>query len=133
MPINIYKSLIVLVCLLFASETKAQPAKDTSVFICEFPEAVQFPGGSDSLKSYVRRNLKWPGSGWDKEGTVYVKFKVDCKGQISDAKILRGMDSLANKEALRLVNEMPAWTGGNCKLYPNPVWYNLPVRFRFKD
>lgn len=130
---NIYKSLIVMICLLFALVTKAQPAKDTTVFICEFPEAVQFPGGYDSLKSYVRRNLKWPGPGWDKEGTVYVKFKVDCKGHINDAKILRGIDSLANKEALRLVNDMPAWTGGNCKWYPNPVWYNLPIGFRIKD
>lgn len=130
---NAHKSLTIITCLLFASLTKAQPAKDTTVFICNFPEVVQFPGGNDSLKTYVRRNLKWPGPGWDKEGTVYVKFKVDCKGHISDAKIIRGIDSLANKEALRLVNDMPAWTGGNCDRYPNPLWYNLPIRFRFKE
>ncbi len=117
-------------CLfLFCFASKAQPTKDT-FSICEFPEAPQFPGGIDSLKSYLRRNLNWPGPSWDGEGIVHVRFKIDRKGKISNATVLYGIDSLANKEALRLVNEMPAWTPMNCVTCPDFVWYNLPIKFK---
>ncbi|MCZ8284494.1 MAG: energy transducer TonB, partial [Bacteroidia bacterium] len=120
-------------CLFLAClASKAQPSKDTVPFVCYYPipDMPQFPGGNDSLKSYLRRNLKWPGHEWDWEGTVYVKFKVDCKGDISNATVLRGLDSLANKEALRLIKGMPKWVNVNCVTQPVPVWYNLPIKFR---
>lgn len=127
------KELTLTVILFFlAIVMNAQPAKDTVPFICNLPayEMPQFPGGNDSLKSYIRRNLRWPGPFWDGEGVVYVRFKIDCEGKISEAKVIRGIDSLANKEALRLVNNMPRWTGMDCEKCPNPMLYNLPVKFK---
>lgn len=121
------------ICLFLAClASEAQPSKDTIPFVCYYPipDMPQFPGGNDSLKSYLRRNLKWPGPEWDGEGTVYVKFRVDRKGRISDANVVRGLDTLANQEALRLVTEMPAWTPMNCATCPDFIWYNLPIKFR---
>lgn len=80
--------------------------------------------------NYVKHHLRWPSPDWDGEGVVYVRFKVDCKGTISEATAIRGLDSLANREALRVINTMPKWVGGNCDINPAARWFNLPVRFR---
>lgn len=127
------KKIILSVALLiaFMDCLKAQPVKqDTIVAGCYFPEMPHFPGGEDSLKSYIRQHLKWPGPHWNSEGTVYVKFKVDCKGNISEAIVLRGIDSLANREALRLVTQMPKWVPELCDKQPESVWWNLPIKFK---
>lgn len=127
------KKIILSMLLLIAciGYLKAQPVKKDTIMVgCYFPEMPHFPGGDDSLKSYIKHHLKWPGLHWNEQGTVYVKFKIDCKGNISDAKILKGFDSLAEQEALRLVREMPKWVTELCDKQPESVWWNLPIKFK---
>ena len=129
---NVYRVFATIFFISTNFRLSAQPTqKDTLPFICKLPyETPQFPGGDDSLRSYLRRNRRCPGPKWEWEGTIFVRFKIDCKGEISDASVLRGHDSLADKEALRLVNAMPKWTKVNCDTQPQPFWYNLPIYFR---
>jgi TonB family protein len=104
---------------------------DVSYKLEHMPE---YPGGIDSLMTYVGRNVKYPQV--EKEagisGTCYVTFVVDKDGSVTDVKILRGVKGGpgCDEEALRVVKSMPAWIPGeqNGKLVR--VQFNLPIKFR---
>lgn len=69
-----------------------------------------FPGGSDSLKSFIRKNLCYPSEEWGcVEGSVIVRFIVEKDGSISDVKVIRSIEPLVDDEAVRVVRSMPKW------------------------
>lgn len=83
-----------------------------------------FPGGSDSLSSFLRKNLHYPEEALARntEGTVYLTFVVEKDGSISDIRVLRGISDACNAEAIRLIRSMPPWIPGKQR--------NIPVRFQ---
>lgn len=90
-----------------------------------------FPGGDGALFEFIRRNLKYPvTTGSCFQGRVIVRFVVNREGKVSNAFVLRGIDSLVDKEAIKVVNMMPDWIpahkdGKNCNFL-----FTLPVVFR---
>ena len=91
----------------------------------------EFPGGSDSLQSFLKQNLTYPDSAkYNRiQGRVYIGFLVDKKGKIGDAKVLNGVNELLDNEALRVVNKMPQWKPGTAGGNPTSVQYILPIDF----
>ena len=69
----------------------------------------QFPGGRDSLKSFMKKNLILPPSSDCFEGSVIVRFIVEKDGSISDVKVIRSIEPLVDDEAVRVVRSMPKW------------------------
>ncbi|MBQ2590038.1 MAG: energy transducer TonB, partial [Prevotella sp.] len=51
-------------------------------------------------------------------------------GSISHAQIARSLDPIFDKEALRVVNNMPKWIPGKQNGKTVRVSYNVPVSFR---
>lgn len=72
----------------------------------------QFQGGLQALTKYIADNLRYPNGNNDIHGRVVVNFIVERDGSLSDVKILRSVDPLLDKEALRIVNSMPKWLPG---------------------
>ena len=64
------------------------------------------------------------------QGVVYVGFVVNENGQVVDAKVLRPVAKLLDKEALRLVTKDVNFTPGYHEGKPVPVKMVLPIRFR---
>lgn len=64
------------------------------------------------------------------EGTVHVSFIVSKNGSISDVKVLRGISSECDKEAVRVVQMMPAWKPGKQNGRNVNVRFILPLKFR---
>jgi TonB family protein len=91
----------------------------------------EFPGGADSLQSFLKANLVYPDSAKYKriQGRVYIGFLVDRKGRIKDAKLLSGVNKWLDDEALRVVNIMPQWTPGTAGGSAVDVQYILPIDF----
>ena len=83
--------------------------KDSIVTFSE--EEAQFPGGNVAMANYISTNMKYPVEAMKKkvEGRVIVAFVVTKTGELSDIKILKGVDPYVDKEALRLISEMPKW------------------------
>ncbi|MGB3589478.1 MAG: hypothetical protein WBA23_23230, partial [Tunicatimonas sp.] len=72
-----------------------------------------FPGGRDSLNSFIENNLTYPDSVDDlcAEGSVPVKFKIDTTGTYYELYYLSTTLGTAYKEECRRVlNLMPKWT-----------------------
>ena len=91
-----------------------------------------FPGGYEALMKYIDSNLVYPQSDIYKrhEGNVYVRFVVDWDGSISNIEILRGTTEEANREAKRLIREMPDWIPGEHDGFVVPCRVTIPVTFR---
>jgi TonB family protein len=68
-------------------------------------------GGQTVFKNYVNEYLRYPESGMDKEikGTVKLKFTVTTDGTIKNMEVIKSLGSDFDQEAIRLVNEGPAW------------------------
>jgi len=94
-------------------------------------QSPEFPGGADKLNRYLTDNLHYPDEAKMNSisGTVYVQFVIDKKGQISDAKVLRGIGSGCDEEALRVIKAMPRWKPGMQRGKPVRVAFNMPVKF----
>ena len=115
------------------SETlyKPQPVNRNSVYdvVEQMPS---FPGGISGLKTYLNQNTRYPAVAQENcvQGRVVVSFVVGKDGHISDVTVLRSVDPSLDKEAIRVVRNMPRWTPGKQGGEPVKVRYNMPVSFR---
>ena len=64
------------------------------------------------------------------QGRVIVGFIVEKDGSVSNPKIIRGVDSALDKEAIRIVMSMPKWTPGRQNGRNVRTKYNVPVNFK---
>jgi TonB family protein len=92
----------------------------------------QFPGGEKALFDYLKKNIHYPAAAKANKvtGRVYVQFVIERDGKISRAKIIRGIGSGCEEEALRVIKAMPKWTPGKMRGEPVQVQYTLPVNFK---
>lgn len=110
---------------------KPQPVNKNSVYdvVEQMPS---FPGGISGLRTYLNQNIRYPAEAQENcvQGRVVVSFVVGKDGHISDVTVLRSVDPSLDKEAIRVVRNMPRWTPGKQGGEPVRVRYNVPVSFR---
>lgn len=73
-----------------------------------------FPGGTNALKDFFKKNLVYPVLAREAgiEGKVFVKFTVSRTGKVYDIAIAKGIGGGCDEEAMRLVKLFPAWIPG---------------------
>lgn len=96
----------------------------------------EYPGGEKALSAFVENNISYPQDAIDQgtEGTVNVSFVVDEKGKIVNA--VAGGKTAGHgleEEAIKIVNQMPAWKPGMVKGKPVKTRLTLPVTFKLAD
>jgi len=93
-----------------------------------------FPGGDAGLRKYIGNNTKYPTIAKETgiEGKVYVRFCVGSDGKISKATILRAVDPSLDKEALRVVKNLPKWKPGEQGGKKVSVWFTVPINFQLQ-
>ncbi len=113
-----------------AAKEEKEEAEEAQVFFIveEMPE---FPGGEAALRAFIAKSINYPVIAQENgiQGKVYVTFVVDKDGGISEAKIARGVDPSLDKEALRVVNQLPKWKPGKQRGKPVRVSYTVPISF----
>lgn len=114
-----------------AEETPENAIAEETVFdmVGQMPE---FPGGHVALEKYLENHLQYPEVAQENgtQGRVTVQFVVNTDGSISDAQVVRGLDSSCNGEALRLINSMPRWIPGQQDGKNVRVKYAISVIFK---
>lgn len=123
--------------VLKAKEEIAQPEppkeEENKVFdVVE--ENPSFPGGQAALMQWLNENIKYPVIAAENgiQGRVIVQFVVSKTGSISDVRVVRGVDPSLDKEAVRVVSNMPNWTPGRQNGTTVNVRFTLPVTFRLQ-
>jgi TonB family protein len=86
-------------------------------------------GSQEALQKYLKQNLHYP-SGAKASGKVFVSFLVTKAGQVTNVEVIKGLEPLLDKEAVRVVSKMGAWTPGQQQNRPIDVRYTLPITFQ---
>ncbi|CAD5254456.1 MULTISPECIES: energy transducer TonB [unclassified Imperialibacter] len=102
-------------------------AGDGSILITD--PVPTFPGGMDSLKNYLKRNYSWTQSQLTVQGTSFVEFLVQDDGALTGIKIIKGLCESCDKEAKRLISEMPNWIPAIQNGIPVTTRMVLPIKF----
>ncbi len=105
---------------------------DTEVFVV-VEDMPSFPGGN--VQKWIAKNVKYPVLAMENgiQGKVYIQFVIERDGSITDVKVLRGVDSSLDKEAMRVVKAMPKWKPGKQRGKPVRVSYTLPINFQLSQ
>ena len=111
------------------SEAVAKP--ETFITAEEMPF---YPGGDNERQKFLTENIHYPQQASENgiKGTVYVQFVVDTKGNITDAKIMRGIGGGCDEEALRVIQMMPQWHPGKQNGKTVRVLFTMSVSFKLQ-
>ena len=99
----------------------------------EVPVMPQFPEGQQALMQFLAKKIQYPtiAQGDMCMGRVIIQFIIDKEGNIIKPRVARGIDPYLDKEALRVINQMPKWKPGELEDGTKvAVYFTVPVMFR---
>jgi protein TonB len=95
----------------------------------------EFVGGQNGLNAFILASLHYPELAKESgiSGTVFVSFKVDKKGNVSEVKVLRGIVAGCDEEAIRIIKLTAGkWKPGRQNGKTVSVLMNIPIQFTIK-
>ena len=98
-------------------------------------EKPSFNGGdANEFSKWVNSRLVYPEIAKENgvQGRVTLQFTVNADGTVSNVKVLRGVDSSLDKEAVRDVSSSPKWKPGKQRDRAVKVTYTFPVIFQLR-
>lgn len=95
----------------------------------------EFPGGNAAMMKFLSDNIKYPVIAQENgiQGRVICNFVVERDGSITDVQVVRGVDPSLDREAVRVIQQMPRWTPGKQRGQAVRVRFTLPVVFRLQN
>jgi len=95
-------------------------------------ERPEFPGGDNAMMSYINKVRRYPRQAYNLgiEGRVLCAFIVMPNGAISNIEVLRGVEESIDREAVRIIKNMPSWRAGRISGNAVPVYCIVPIPFR---
>lgn len=97
--------------------------------------AAHFPGGYGALLDFISDKVSYPEPAQIKqiEGTVKLAFNIDESGEIVDISLLESAHFFLDQEAIKAVQEMPAWTPAKLGEISVSSTFILPITFQFLE
>lgn len=94
-----------------------------------------FPGGNAAMMKFLSDNIKYPVIAQENniQGRVICNFVVEKDGSITDVQVVRGVDPTLDREAVRVIQQMPRWKPGKQRGQAVRVRFTLPVVFRLQN
>ena len=113
-----------------ADEPKVEEQKVFDV-VEQMPE---FPGGQAELLKWISEHIKYPAVAEENgiQGRVVATFVVERDGSVTDVKVVRSIDPALDKEAIRVLKQMPKWIPGKQNGSAVRVKYTVPVTFKLQ-
>jgi TonB family protein len=134
--IHILKCMLV-VCVWFLSiamEARGQSTDSSQESKGQRLEApLQYPGGLAAFHEYIGKQMRYPLASQLRghySGKVTVKFVIDTAGQVTEAKVIKGIDKYYDKEVLRVLTSSPKWIPGMAEGKKVKVHFEMPINFR---
>lgn len=120
-----------------APETpKSETLDETKLYdLGNVETAPEYRGGSKALSMFLASRLRYPAKARENrtQGKVYVGFVIEKNGSLSDLRIIRGIGSGCDEEALRVLKLSPNWKPGTVKGIPVRTSYIQPVSFQLNN
>lgn len=92
----------------------------------------EFPGGFQGLNKYISDNLIYPKRAKKAgiEGKIYTECIIEKNGEVTHEKVFKGFSHKLEKEALKVIENMPNWIPGQHKGKLVRVKVNIPIEFK---
>lgn len=92
------------------------------------PEPV---GGNAAWAKFLQKNLRYPDT--EVQGRVIISFIIEKDGHLTDLKVLKGVVTELDREAMRVLKLAPAWKPGLQNGKPVRVKYTIPIVFQISE
>ncbi|HEX2395769.1 MAG TPA: TonB family protein, partial [Bacteroidales bacterium] len=94
-------------------------------------ELPAYPGGTLALYKFIQDNLQYPYEAKTAglAGTVLVIYTINTNGEVTDPKIIRGIQFDMDKEALRVTKLIKGWKPASQNGRPVSTTVTMPVEF----
>ncbi len=98
-------------------------------------EQPEYPGGNAAMMQFLSDNIRYPVIAQENgiQGRVICNFVVERDGSITDVQVVRGVDPSLDREAVRVIQQMPRWKPGKQRGQAVRVRFTLPVVFRLQN
>lgn len=119
----------------YIEDVKDEVVEDDAIPFQLVEEKPSFNGGdANEFSKWVNARLVYPEIAKENgvQGRVTLQFTVNADGTVSNVKVLRGVDSSLDKEAVRVVSSSPKWKPGKQRDRPVKVTYTFPVIFQLR-
>ncbi len=118
-----------------AAEIAEEVVEDDVIPFAIVEDKPMFQGkDANEFTKWVYNNIVYPEIAKENgvQGRVTLQFEIGKDGTVTNVKVLRGVDSSLDKEAVRVVSNSPKWTPGKQNGKAVKVKYNFPVTFQLK-
>ena len=117
--------------VIIEEEEEEEEIEEVFLVVEKSPE---FPGGQKALMKYFSDNVRYPVVAAENgiQGRVICQFTVWKDGTIRDIVVVRGVDKSLDKEAVRLIENMPKWKPGEQRGKAVSCKFTVPVSFRLQ-
>lgn len=112
-------------------EEKQEEKKETKEI--ELPDEVaQFPGGPGAMARWITERMSYPpqAQAWKQQGQVSIRFVVNTDGSLCDFSLAQSATTTLDREALRVLRDMPRWKPASKQGKPCRSIVVIPVVFR---
>jgi protein TonB len=92
-------------------------------------------GGMGAFYKYLGNTIRYPAVAKENnvQGKVFMQFVVEKDGSLTDVKVIRGIGSGCDEEAIRVLKNAPRWKPGIQNGRPVRVQYNVPISFTLQQ
>jgi len=113
------------------SDVKQVTEEDPNKIFTAVEKEPGFVGGIEKFYKYLQNNIHYPAVAKENnvQGKVFVTFVVEKDGSLTDIKVVRGIGSGCDEEAMRVLKNSPRWTPGIQNGRPVRVQYTMPISF----
>ncbi len=119
--------------ILYQSTVRGHVTVEMEAYLSEtVDECPEFPGGEVALQRFINKERRYPAEAYrgGVQGRVLCGFVVAPDGSICNIEVLRGVSHSLNREAVRIVQNMPKWHPGRIGDEKVPVYCVIPIPFR---
>ena len=124
------------------SQVPTTYAKDSLVYDIVDEVEPEFPGGYDKLYEYISKEIQYPefeksipAQLFQGKNKLIVKFIVEKDGSVSQVQIDKSSYPcpLCEKEAIRVIQQMPKWKPANNNGKLERCWVRVPIIFDLRS
>ncbi|MFV0535740.1 MAG: energy transducer TonB [Dysgonomonas sp.] len=108
-----------------------RPQEETMLKEDSLNYAPKYPGGTEAMEAYFRKNMKYPKRAieYGIEGRVVFNLEISAEGKISNIWLFKGLFYECNEEAYFLIKKMPDWIPGQKDGKPVAMQIMVPIAF----
>jgi protein TonB len=115
----------------FNASAQKKAKTDPNQVYTAVEQSAEFPGGQNKFASYLAKTIHYPAAArnGNVQGKVFVSFVVEKDGSLGQLKVVRGIGSGCDQEAVRALAAGPKWKPGKQNGKVVRQQYTVPINF----